>query len=91
MINFLDHMFDHHTSKSDKVIIVIFSIISGLFSPNFLFWFSLENLVKAMMSMAGIAIGGVVTKITLTAYERYLKDKIFKPRKNEKEETEKRA
>lgn len=92
MIHFFDYMLFDNNSKSDKVIIAVFSLLSGVFSADFLFWMSsLEHIVKALMGMAGAAIGAVVVKITLTAYERYLKDKIFKPRKNEKEETEKRA
>lgn len=88
MINFFDHiLFDSNSPKSDKIIILFFSLIYGILGTDFLFWMqSFEHIIKVLMGIASGAIGAVVIKMTLKYYELYWEDKIFKKKKDAKKE-----
>lgn len=86
MINFFDHMFfNQNDSKSDKVIVTVYSLIYGFWGYDLLFWMdSLEHIIKALMLMAGTSIGLVLNHMVLEYYKDNWAEKFKKLYKKKK-------
>ncbi len=85
MVHFFDNIFNDFTSK-DKYVLTLSSFTGWLFGIHFMNWLTWGPFLSALMSVFTCCLTTLAGAVTLEFYKRKIKDKLFKTKKNDKEE-----